>query len=249
MIAPVEINESKTILEHVGDLKKKIFIALVAFIIGTIISHLFNREITDFLLKPSNGQNLIFLSPLDPLFFIFKIDFMGGFIISFPIILWTIFSYINPALPQRLRKLLGIFYFSSSLLLFLGLIYAFFVTIPLTLKFLFSISIPGISNSFSAEKYLSFFITQAIIVMIIFQVPILVTGGVYLEMLKTKFLSSKRRYIYLILVVGLAIITPTTDIFSLLIVLVPCIIIFEISLIIGRIIEKFKRKNNKIISE
>lgn len=238
MTAPVEKNEAKTIMEHVGDLKKKIFIILIAFIVGAIISHLFNREITNFLLKPSNGQNLIFLSPLDPLFFIFKIDFIGGFIISFPIILWALFSYINPIMPQRSKKIIGLFYFSSALLLFLGLAYAFFVTIPLSLKFLFSISIAGISNSFSAEKYLSFFITQALIVMIVFQVPILVTGGIYLEFFKTKLLKDKRRYIYLILIISLAIITPTTDIFSLLIILLPCIIIFEISLIIGKLIEK-----------
>ncbi len=238
----METNEAKSILEHVGDIKKKIFIAFFAFIVGAVISHLFNLEITNFLLRPSSGQNLIFLSPLDPLLFIFKIDFMGGFIISFPIILWSIFSYVNPTLPFKIRKTIGLFYFASALLLFLGLIYAFFVTIPLSLKFLFSISIPGISNSFSAEKYLSFFITQAIIVMIVFQVPILVTGGVYLELLKTKFLASKRRYIYLILIISLAIITPTTDIFSLLIILVPCIFIFEISLIIGKLIERLKRK-------
>ncbi len=242
MLVSTEINEPKNILEHVSDLKKKIFIALFAFIAGAIISHLFNGEITNFLLKSSNGQNLIFLSPLDPLLFIFKIDFIGGFIISFPVILWSIFSYINPVLPLKFRKTIGLFYFASALLLFLGLIYAFFVTIPLSLKFLFSISIPGITNSFSADKYLSFFITQAIIVMIVFQVPILVTGGVYLELLKTKFLASRRRYIYLFLVISLAIITPTTDIFSLSIILVPCIFIFEISLLVGKLIERFKIK-------
>jgi sec-independent protein translocase protein TatC len=246
MVASIKTNETRGISEHVGELKKKIFIAFFAFIIGAIITHLFNPEITNFLLKPSNGQNLIFLSPLDPLLFIFKIDFMGGFIISFPVILWSIFSYINPALPLKIRKTISLFYFVSALLLFLGLIYAFFVTIPLSLRFLFSISIPGISNSFSAEKYLSFFITQAIIVMIVFQVPVLVTGGVYLEFFKTKFLSSKRRYIYLILIISLAIITPTTDIFSLLIILVPCIFIFEISLIIGKLIERFHKKIPKL---
>jgi sec-independent protein translocase protein TatC len=237
--------EEKTIIEHVGELRKKILISIFFFVVGVIISHTFHLEIIDFLLKPASGQNLIFLSPLDPLFFILKIDCVGGLILSLPIIIWLLFSYISPALSEKINKRIVVFYLTSNLLLVLGLFYALFVTIPISLKFLFSITIPGIENSFSVEKYLSFFITQALIVMVIFQVPIVIIGGVYLEILKTKFLAVKRKYIYVGLLIALAIITPTTDIFNLAIVFVPCVIIFEISLIGGRIVEKIKRKERE----
>jgi len=241
----LQTNESRSVLEHVGELRKKIFIALFAFIIGVITSHIFHREIIAFLLKPAGSQHLIFLSPLEPLFFIFKIDFIGGFIISFPVIVWSIFSYITPALPKRVGGVVVLFYVTSTVLLFLGLLYAFFVTIPLSLKFLFSITIPGIENNFSVEKYLSFFITQAIIIMTVFQVPILIIGGVALDVFKTKLLASKRQYIYMGLLVALAIITPTTDVFSLGIIFIPCLVIFEISLVGGKIVERLRRKKNK----
>jgi sec-independent protein translocase protein TatC len=237
--------EEKSIGEHIGELRKKIFVALGVFIVGVIISHMFHVEIINFLLKPASGQNLIFLSPLEPLFFIFKIDCVGGFILSFPVILWLLFSYISPALSEKINKRIVVFYLTSTLLLVLGLVYALFVTIPISLKFLFSITIPGIENNFSVQKYLSFFITQALIVMVIFQVPIAVIGGVYLGILKTKFLAVKRKYIYIGLLITLAIITPTTDIFNLAIVFVPCVIIFEISLIGGRIVEKMKRRERE----
>lgn len=237
----LQTNETESILEHVGELRKKIFISLGAFIIGVIISHIFNKEIIAFLLKPAGGQNLIFLSPLEPLFFIFKIDFIGGFILSFPVIIWSIFSYITPALPKRISGAIVIFFITSTILLFLGLLYAFFVTIPISLKFLFSINIPGIENNFSVEKYLSFFMTQAIIIMTVFQVPILIVGGVSMGVLKTKLLGLKRKYIYIGLLVALAIITPTSDIFSLAIIFIPCLMIFEISLIGGRIVESLKK--------
>lgn len=238
-----EINiEEKSISEHLDELRKKIFIALGFFIVGVTISHMFHVEIIEFLLKPASGQNLIFLSPLDPLFFIFKIDFVGGLIVSFPMILWLLFSYISPALSKTINKSIIIFYLISTLLLVFGLGYALFVTIPISLKFLFSITIPGIENNFSVQKYLSFFISQALIVMMIFQIPIVIMGGIYLGVLKTKFLAIKRKYIYIGLLIGLAIITPTSDIFNLAIVFIPCVIIFEISLIGGRIVEKIKRQ-------
>lgn len=241
----LQTNESKSVLEHVGELRNKIFIALGAFVVGAIISHIFNAEIIAFLLKPAGSQNLIFLSPLEPLFFIFKIDFIGGFILSFPVIIWCIFSYITPALPKRIGSIVVLFYVTSTLLLFLGLLYAFFVTIPLSLKFLFSISIPGIENNFSVEAYLSFFITQAIIIMAVFQTPILIIGGISIGVIKTKMFANKRRIIYIVLLIALAIITPTTDVFSLGIIFIPCLVIFEISLLGGRIVEFLKSRKIK----
>ena len=239
-------DETKSILEHFVDLKRRIFIALGAIIIGAVIANFFHEQIIAFLLRPLGDQHLIFLSPLEPLFFVLEIDCIAGVIITFPVVVWCIFSYIIPVLPARAKKFLVSFYISSTALLILSLWYAFFVMIPLSLKFLTSITVAGITNSFSVENYLSFYITQAVIIMAIFQVPILIVGGIYLGAFKTETLSSKRRYIYLFLTIALAIITPTTDIFSLCVVLIPCLMIFEISLIGGKIVEMIKKKRGKM---
>lgn len=237
-------HEAKSIFEHVGELRKKLLIALGFFVVGVIIAHIFNAQITAFILKPAtdSGQNLIFLSPIEPIIFIFKIDFIGGFILSFPIIIWCLFSYITPALSRRISNIIVFLYFTSTFLLYVGLLYAFFIMIPITLKFLFSVTIPGIVNTFSAEEYISFFIIHAAIIMAIFQLPILIIGGVYIGILKTKMFANKRRYVYFALLIILAIITPTTDVFSLGIIFIPCMIIFELSLIGGKVVERLKKK-------
>ncbi|MCX6754619.1 MAG: twin-arginine translocase subunit TatC [Candidatus Nomurabacteria bacterium] len=241
--------EEKSIFEHIGELRKRIFIVIGAITLGTIIAHIFNKEIVAFVLRPATGQHLIFLSPLESLFFIFKIDITTGIIIAFPVIVWTLFSFITPALPRKITKLLVLFFVTSIFLLILGLFYAFLVTIPFSLKFLFSIVVPGIENQISAESYISFFITQALIIALIFQVPIFITGGIYLRFFKTKTLSKKRRYIYLIITIALAVITPTVDIFNLIIVLVPCLAIFEVSLIGGKIVEMMHKKEKLEIEQ
>lgn len=240
----LQTREEKSIWEHVGELRKKLLIALVVFVIGAIVAHIFNAQITAFILKPAtdSGQNLIFLSPIEPIIFIFKIDFIGGFILSFPIIIWCLFSYITPALSKRISNIVVFLYVTSTFLLYAGLLYAFFIMIPITLKFLFSITIPGIVNTFSAKEYISFFIIHAAIIMAIFQLPIIIIGGVHIGLLKTKMFTNKRKYVYFALLIILAVVTPTTDMFSLMIIFVPCMIIFEISLIGGRIVEALKRK-------
>jgi len=236
-------NETKSVFEHIGDLRKKLLIALGAFVFGVIFAHIFHEKIINFLLEPIGNQNLIFLSPLEPLFFIFKIDLIGGLIITFPIIILVFFSYINPTLSRKASKNFIIFYILSIILIATGIFYSLLVTIPISLKFLFSINVPGIENQFSAKSYIDFFIAQILIVSIIFQLPIIIIGGIKIGILKTKTLSKKRNYAYLIITIALAIITPTIDIFSLIIVLLPCILIFEISLIGGKLVEKLKRKN------
>lgn len=237
------LQESKvgSVSDHVLELRNKILVVVTIFLIGAVISHIFNKEITAFLLKPAGGQNLVFLSPLEPLFFILKIDFIGGLIFSFPAIIWAIFSYITPALPKKVGSIVVLFYTASTILLFAGLFYAFFVTIPLTLKFLFSINIPGIENSFSVQKYISFFITQAFIIMGVFQIPILIVGGDYLEIFRVENITRKRGSVYMILLVALAIITPTTDLFSLGIIFIPCVAIFEISILLAKVLARFRK--------
>lgn len=244
-MADLQHDEAKSIFEHLGELRNKILIALGAFIIGTIAAHFFHEQIIAFLLSSTGGQHLIFLSPLEPLFFIFKVDFLAGILIAFPVIVWCAFSYITPALPKRMAAFFILFYIVSALLLIIGLLYAFLVTIPLSLKFLFSIVVPGIQNQISAQSYIDFFIAQALIMAVIFQIPILIIGGISLGAFKAKTLVNKRRYVYLIITIALAVITPTTDIFSLCVVLIPCIVIFEFSLIGARIVEVLKRKRHK----
>lgn len=241
-MTPHHGTETKSVLEHVGELRKKIFVALFAFIAGASVAHYFHKEIIAFLLKPIGSQHLVFLSPLDPLFFILKIDSITGIVIAFPVLIWCIFSYVMPALPTRAKSLVAFFYITSTLLVVAGLAYAFFITIPLSLKFLFSITVPGIENTITAQNYIGFYIAQALIILVIFQVPIVIIGGIMLGAFKTTTLARKRRIIYLIVIIALSILTPTTDIFSLGIVLIPCLVIFEVSLIGGRMVEFFKRK-------
>lgn len=235
-------HETKTVLAHLAELRTKIFIAIVALIIGCVIAHIYHQEIIHYILRPTGDQHLIFLSPLDPLFFILKIDLLAGIIVAFPVLIWCFFSYIKPALPKHSRVILLVVTAVSALLIIGGLYYAYFITVPLTLKFLLSITIPGIESTITAANYLQFFLTQAIIIMLIFQIPIVIVAGFSLGIFTVKGLSAKRRYIYLIATIALAIITPTTDMFSLGIMLLPMVAIFELSLIVGRIMDVIKKK-------
>lgn len=234
-------NDEWSVLDHIVELRTKIFISLGSILLISIIAHIYNKEIIGYILMPIGDQKLLFLSPLQPLFFILKIDLLVGLLCSFPIIVFCLISYLRPLLAKSFSAGLYIFAFASIALAFAGVAYAYFFTIPFSLNFLSSIVIAGIQNSVSAQSYLDFFIAQSAILVIIFQIPIFVLAGIYLRLVSTKFLSSKRRYVYLISTITLAVLTPTTDLFNLAIMLVPTIFIFELSMIAGRIMEFFRK--------
>jgi sec-independent protein translocase protein TatC len=223
-----------TVWEHIHDLRKRLTFLFIFFIVSFLITHHFHKEIIAFLLQYAEGQTLIFLSPIDSFLFIFKVDAIGAFLLSLPVIVWNILAYISPLLSQKIKKSLFYFCLFSFLLVTLALLYSLFITIPLVLNFLFSISINGIENQFSAQEYIKFIINQIMIIVTIFQLPLVIIGIVKMGIVTRAYLSKKRPFIYLILTVGSAIITPTSDLFSLAIVLVPCFIIFEISLLITK---------------
>ncbi|MES3031378.1 MAG: twin-arginine translocase subunit TatC [Patescibacteria group bacterium] len=236
-------SNSLSIFEHIGELRTKIFISLGAVILGSVVAHYFHQHVIRFILRPVGSQELLFLSPLEPLFFILKIDLLIGFLLALPIINWAFFSYIRPALQKSTHIMLIVAYIVSALLVIGAVCYAYFVTIPISLKFLSLIVIPGIQNTITAGSYLVFFLAQAAVVAIIFQIPVFVITGIYLKIWSTKSLGAKRRFVYLVGTIALAVLTPTTDIFNLGIMLVPALVIFEGSLIVGKIFETVRKKS------
>ena len=234
-------NNDHTVLDHILELRTRILISILTVILGSGIAHFFHKQIIEIILKPLDAQKLIFLSPLDPLFFILKIDLVGGVLFALPIIVWSILSYIKPILTKKTNYLIFLLYTSSTFLLLTALIYTYFVVIPIILKFLNSITISGIESTITAQNYLGFFIMQILIIALIFQIPLFIVLGIYMKIFNTKLLSTKRGYIYVAITVALAVLTPTSDVFSLSIILVPALIIFEISLIIGKIVERFRK--------
>ncbi|MES2225160.1 MAG: twin-arginine translocase subunit TatC [Patescibacteria group bacterium] len=236
-------HETHTVIDHIMQLRNKLFVSAGAMIVGALIAHHYNTLITHYVLSPAHGQKLLFLSPLEPLFFVIKIDFLGGTVLAFPFILWAIFSYVNPAISKRSRLAIYSTSIISAILLAGGILYSYLVTIPMTMKFLMSIIIPGTETTITAESYLGFFFTQMIIIMGIFQVPIVIINGFIMRIFTVRQLSSKRRYVYIIVTTALAIITPTTDVFSLAIVLVPTLAIFELSLLVGWVFRLGKTKD------
>lgn len=231
-----------TFFDHLAELRSKILVCAGAVALGAGIAHYFHEAIIAFLLEPVRDQQLLFLSPLDPLLFILKVDLAAGFLLALPVISWSVLSFVKPAIERTRWLMFSAVYGLAAVLILAGLAYAYVVLVPVTLQFLTSISVPGVENMLTATSYLRFLLAQSVITAVLFQIPLFILAGSFIGAFQVATLASKRRHIYLAGIIILAIVTPTTDLFSLALVGLPACMLFEGSLVAGRVVQRVQRR-------
>lgn len=234
-------NTEMTFLEHILELRSKLLKIFFSIIFFSIIGYLNSNTIISFLLYPiSDPQiNLQVLKITSVFSTKLIVSIFFGLVISFPILIYQLLSFIMPAFNNKLTVLKIIMFICISLILFIvGLSFGYYILIPFSVSFFKSISIPlleSISLNYTLENYLIYLIWILIISSLVYQLPILILFMVKMGIVDIKWLKSNRRYIIVIFFILSALFTPP-DPLSQLMVALPLIILYEISIIIAKIL-------------
>ena len=170
----------------------------------------------------------------------------AGFILAFPFILWEIWKFISPALYEKERKNVRVFIFVASLLFFMGVVFGYYVIIPMSINFCATFSVSTmVQNQFTIDSYIGMMKTSVIASGLFFELPIIIYFLTKLGLVTPEFLRKYRRYAIVIVLIVAAIVTPP-DVVSQTIVAIPMLIIFELSVIISSIVYKIKIKNEQL---
>jgi sec-independent protein translocase protein TatC len=169
-----------------------------------------------------------------------------GFIAAFPFILWEIWKFISPALYETEKKYAKAFIIISSLLFFLGVLFGYYVITPLSVFFFGSFSASSeIVNEFNLESYTSMIKTSSIACGLLFELPILIYFLTKLGLVTPTFLRKYRKYALVIVLILSAIITPP-DVISQVIVAIPIMVLYEISILISVLVVKKEIKQSTL---
>jgi sec-independent protein translocase protein TatC len=173
----------------------------------------------------------------------FTLAFIGGFIIAFPYIFWEFWKFVKPALSHKeLKKTRGVIFW-VSLLFFTGVAFGYFILTPFMVNFYFNYKLsPQIEIMPSFSDYLENLVYTTVGIGILFQMPLLVMVLARIGIVTGKFLKKYRRHAFVLILIAAAIITPSTDPFSLTIVTIPLYALFEASIIIATRINKRQEK-------
>lgn len=162
------------------------------------------------------------------------ISVVAGFILAFPYIIWEIWRFVKPAMKKTEKKYSSGGVFISSILFLSGILFSYFLIVPLTVNFLGTYHVSEtVYNQISLSSYISTVVSVTFAVGLVFELPILVYFLTKIGILTPVFMKDNRKYMYVIMLVLSAIITPP-DMFSQILVVFPLIVLYEFSIGVSR---------------
>ncbi|MGV3760454.1 MAG: twin-arginine translocase subunit TatC [Actinomycetota bacterium] len=246
--AAMERDESRmTLVEHLTELRDRIIKIVIAVVLGMVVSFILYPQIFDFLLAPykeiaeqgntvGDGKLLI-LDPLEGFGVRMRLAAYGGIALAMPVILWQIWQFVTPGLYPHEKRYAVPFVVSALVLFLLGAGLAYY-TLPRALEFLVSIGGDELVTAFAPGKYFTLITYMMLAFGIGFEFPILLVFLQLAGLVSVQALRSARRYAIVGICVLVAVITPSGDPISMLMLSVPMVIFYEASIVAGRLIER-----------
>jgi sec-independent protein translocase protein TatC len=239
--------DAMTLGEHLGELRRRLIVCLVGFSVsGVLVYVLYNRLLA--LLEHPYCQSLhvgdgnaacqlVVMGPLDGFAIRLNVTGYGGLVVASPIILYQLWRFVTPGLKANEKRYAIPFVFATVGLFLLGSFIAW-LTYPHALGFLHAVSGPGIKDFFTPQKYLSLIMALMAIFGLTFEFPVVLVALELAGVLTPAKLKKWRRVAIMIIVVFSAVITPSSDPFSMLALAVPMVFFYEMSILIGRFIKR-----------
>jgi sec-independent protein translocase protein TatC len=233
-----------TIVEHLGELRRRLMVSIVAVILAGIVVFIFAPEIISWLIRFYNDSapkgtphKFIFTGPLDAFATRLKIATYGGIVLALPVWLWELWRFITPGLSPTEKKYAVPFILSSMVLFAFGAVVAL-LTLQPALQFLLKIGGSDLQPLLTADKYISLVSLMILAFGLSFEFPVILVFLLIAHILTTQQLRKWRRIAIVLIVTFAAVITPSQDPYSLFAMAVPMYLFYEGSIIIGRIMKR-----------
>lgn len=236
--ADEEEEKEMTFLEHLEELRWRIIFSLIGLVIGTIICLIFVDFLVDaILLRPArnSGVKLQNLKPFGQLFLYFQVAMIGGVILSLPNIFYQLWKFIAPALKKNERKYIWWIVIFTTLCFLIGIVFAYFVMLPFTLKFAATFGSVSIVNQFAIDEYMNIIISVMLGAGLVFELPMISFFLTKLGILKPQFMQKYRRHAIVFIMIAAAFLTPGTDPVSQIVLAIPLLLLYEISILISKL--------------
>lgn len=229
-----DFNDRMTLVEHLDELRGRIIFSGIALVVVAAVCFWQNQALLDLANSPlPDDQMPITLSPTEPFLTTLTVVLYGALLITMPLLLYQVYSFILPALSPQERKTVVPMLAMVPVLFICGVVFAYFVVVPAAIKFLLNFNDDQFSIQIRAREYYSFFSLSLLSVGVLFQIPVGILAVTRLGIATPETLAKNRRYAVLIIAV-LAMLLPGTDPITMLISMLPLILLFEFSLVLAR---------------
>jgi sec-independent protein translocase protein TatC len=225
-----------TLVEHLDELRNRIIASAAVLVVACALCFWQNELLLDIANEPLPGDRVpITFGVTEPFMTTLKISIYAGILIALPVLLYQAYAFLLPALKPTEKRVVLPFLLLVPVLFIAGVVFSYFVVLPAATQFLLNFNDDQFNIQVRASEYYSFFMLTLIALGLLFQVPMGVIAVTRLGIVTPRQLARNRRYAYLILAV-LAMLLPGTDPVTMLIELAPLVALFELSLLLARLV-------------
>ncbi|MCL4536144.1 MAG: twin-arginine translocase subunit TatC [Nitrospirae bacterium] len=255
-------DEKMPLTEHLGELRKRIVVSLVAVLAAFMVAFNYSEEIFKFIMFPLRynldfsvknmyvhfvqqdklqSTKLVFLAPAEAFWMNIKVSFVAGLMLSLPVLFHQLWKFISPGLLQKEKKYVFPFIFSATGLFLFGAAFCFFIVLPFAMGFLLTYKVGDfLMPMLSVGQYVDFCLKFILAFGAVFELPIFIIFLTKMGIVTPKTLARNRKYAVLIAFILAAFLTPTPDAFNQMLMALPIILLYEIGIWISPLFVKKK---------
>jgi len=227
---------------HLEELRRRLIVCFIAVGTGFVLSYGFKEKLFQILTRPligvmKTGDKLIFTGLPEAFFTYLKVAFLSGIILATPIIFYEFWMFVAPGLYDKEKRLMLPIVFLSTLFFLGGSFFGYFIVFPYGFKFFLGFASEIIRPLPSMREYLSFASKLLLAFGVVFELPLIITFLAKLGIVSVSFLKKNRKYAILLFFVGAAILTPP-DVVTQIMMALPLMVLYEISIVGARIFGK-----------
>lgn len=227
--APTSVH--KSFADHIGELRVRLAVVALIFLLTSSIAYSFRDILVAVVLAPIGDQKLVYLTPAGGFSFIFQITMYAGAVVTAPALIYHLYRFVRPALPERATRYSLRVIFAATLLMMGGVCFGYFVAVPSALHFLNEFAGNYVVSNLTADSYLSFVVAYVVGLGLLFQLPLLLVFWNWISPIPPGGLWSSQRFVIIGAFVAAAIITPTPDVLNQSMVALPIIAIYQLGAI------------------
>lgn len=227
-------------LDHLEELRWRILWSALAIFVGAIVGFLLVHYlgVMELLIQPiqpmlGEGERLKYLSPADPFFLVLKLSVVLGIVLASPIVIYQVWAFLSPALEDRERKVIIPALYLGLVLFCAGVAMAYFVALPITLRFLMGFLPEFLEQQIVAGPYLGFVTKLLVAFGVVFELPVVIMILTAMGLITPSFLREKRRHAVVGITILASFLSPGDVITVTVLMMVPLILLYELSILLS----------------
>ena len=242
----LNVEKKQALAEHIRALRKVLIVSASAvLVVFAVLFYGFCDPLVAFILQPvrDRGIEVISTAVSDALVMKFKVCLVAALVCAMPVVIWQLWTFIAPALYEKEKRAFRLLFFSALVLFVIGVVFCYTVIFPLTVDLFWEAGTNVAETLWNVKDYFNFVLSFVLPFGLMFDLPIVMYLLARKGMISYQSASKARKYVILAIAVFAAILTPP-DVVSQIMLMIPMIILYEISVQIIRFVHKKKTEES-----